>query len=184
MTDCFRGWLQRPDLVESSPDSPAPLDLLYGSKTNFLANVIHEAVRKWPSRDPERLAGGWLCYHFIKWLICPTQEAYSRLQPWQRLVEAQLRTRHPYFVDLLWWPVLRTNVIDMQHRYDVADVFALLTYYIKVPVAVGQELPRARRGRPVPHLARLLRHLHEDRRMGPDGRAHDAVSGHCGRVGY
>ncbi len=132
MTDCFTRWLQRPDLVESSPDSPAPLDLLYGSKTNFLANVIHDALRKWHCRDPERLAGGWLCYHFIKWIICPTQAAYSRLQPWQLPVEEQLRNKHPYFVGLLCWPSLRANLINMQHRYDLDDAFALFTCCVRV----------------------------------------------------
>ncbi|KAG7284233.1 hypothetical protein NEMBOFW57_010597 [Staphylotrichum longicolle] len=138
MTDCFRLWLQRPDLVKASPESPAPLELLYGSKTNFLANVIHEAGRKWPCRDPERLAGGWLCYHFIKWMICPTQAAYSHLQPWQLPVQEQLQKKHPYFIDLLWWPGLRANMINKQHRYDLADAFALFTCCIKVRWAWGK----------------------------------------------
>ena len=140
MTDCFRFWLQRPDLVESSPESPAPLDLLYGSKRNFLANVIHEATRKWPCRDPERLAGGWLCYHFIKWIICPTQAAYALLQPWQLPVEEQLQKKHPYFIDLLWWPGLRANMINMQHRYDLADAFALFTCCVKVRWPWGKNM--------------------------------------------
>lgn len=132
MTDCFRLWLQRPDLVQSSPESPAPLALLYGSKTNFLANVIHEALRKWPCRDPERLAGGWLSYHFIKWIICPTQAAYSHLQPWQLPVVEQLQKRHPYFVDMLFWPGLRANMINRPHHYDLADAFSLFTCCVKV----------------------------------------------------
>ncbi len=140
MTDCFGFWLQRPDLVESSPESPAPLDLLYGSKINFLANVIHEALRKWPCRDPERLAGGWLCYHFIKWIICPTQAAYSLLQPWQLPVEEQLQKKHPYFIDLLWLPGLRANMINMQHRYDLADAFALFTCCVKVRWPWGKNI--------------------------------------------
>ncbi|KAL0472577.1 hypothetical protein QR685DRAFT_543752 [Neurospora intermedia] len=132
MTDCFRLWLQRPDLVESSPESPTPLELLYGSKRNFLADVIHQALRKCPYLDPERLAVGWLCYHFIKWMICPTEAAYSRLQPWQLPVEEQLQKKHPYFIDLLWFPGLRANMINKQHQYDLADAFALLTCCAKV----------------------------------------------------
>ncbi|KAK3502436.1 hypothetical protein B0T13DRAFT_445762 [Neurospora crassa] len=125
-------WLQRPDLVESSPESPTPLELLYGSKRNFLADVIHQALRKCSYLDPERLAVGWLCYHFIKWMICPTEAAYSRLQPWQLPVEKQLQKKHSYFIDLLWFPGLRANMINKQHQYDLADAFALLTCCAKV----------------------------------------------------
>lgn len=78
------------------------------------------------------MAVGWLCYHFIKWMICPTEAAYSRLQPWQLPVEEQLQKKHPYFIDLLWLPGLRATIINKQHQYDLADAFALFTCCAKV----------------------------------------------------
>lgn len=52
VTVSFKNWLRRPDLVYASPDHPQPLELLYGSKTKFVADTLHHSPRSWPCRDP------------------------------------------------------------------------------------------------------------------------------------
>ncbi len=77
--------------------------------------------------------------------MCPSPAAYARLQPWQRPVEEQLRSKgHPYIVDLLWWPGLRANLIRMGGRYDVADAFALLTCCVRVRWPWGKNFLEAK----------------------------------------
>ncbi|OTA90116.1 hypothetical protein M434DRAFT_78384 [Hypoxylon sp. CO27-5] len=132
VTDYFQLAYTRPDLVRASPEPPQPIDLLYGSKTNFLANTLHEATRRWPCRDPERLAAGWLAYHMIKWMLDPSEERFSRLQEFQKPVPEQLCYPHPFFVDFIMWPALRVNLIKNQHTYDREDMIGMLTCCLKV----------------------------------------------------
>lgn len=132
VADCFYLAFTRPDLVRACPEPPQPIDFLYGSKKNFLANIIHEATRRWPCRDPERLAAGWLGYHMIKWMVEPSEERFSRLQDFQKPVPEQLCYPHAFFADFMIWPALRANLIKYQHTYDRDDMVGMLTCCLKV----------------------------------------------------
>ncbi|KAI1411112.1 hypothetical protein F5Y13DRAFT_66914 [Hypoxylon sp. FL1857] len=132
MTNCFDLAFGNPDLVRASPDTPQPIDILYGSKNNFLANILHDATRRWPCRDPERLACGWLSYHMIKWMLEPSEERFSRLHGFQKPIPEQLYHPHAFFADFMIWPRLRVNLIKKQHTYDREDLVGMLTCCLKV----------------------------------------------------
>lgn len=132
VTDCFSAWLQRPDLVRASPESPRPLELLYGSKRNFLANTICETIQQWPCREPERIAVGWLVYHIMKWMLQPSEARFARLRDFQRPVPEQLCQPHPYYVDFYVWPALRANLIRHRGAYDDRAVVGLMSCCLKV----------------------------------------------------
>ncbi|KAI0836313.1 hypothetical protein F5Y06DRAFT_106921 [Hypoxylon sp. FL0890] len=132
MTETFDLAFSNPDLVRASPETPQPVDFLYGSKSNFLANIIHDATRCWPCRDPERLASGWLAYHQIKWMLEPSEERFSRLHDFQKPVSEQLCYPHAFFTDFIMWPTLRANLIKKQHTYDPEAMVGMLTCCLKV----------------------------------------------------
>lgn len=132
VTEAFKNWLRRPDLVFASPDHPQPIDLLYGSKNNFLADVINHSLRAWPYRDPERLASGWLIYYLIKWTLGPSPENYARLQDFQIPVPEQLEQTHPYFIDFVFWPKLRANMIEHASLYSPDDVLGMFLCCVKL----------------------------------------------------
>ncbi|KAI1372286.1 hypothetical protein F4677DRAFT_270157 [Hypoxylon crocopeplum] len=131
-TDCFTKCLRRPDLVRASPETPQPIDFLYGSKTNFLANTLHDTTRRWPCRDPERLATGWLIYHLIRWMIDPSEARFSRLHDFQKPVPEQLCQPHPYFVDFALWPKFRSNLVTLRDTYILQDVVGMLSCCLRV----------------------------------------------------
>lgn len=132
VTDWFSMWVTKADLARASPASPQPIDILYGSKKNFLANVLHQTSRKWPCRDPERLACGWLAYHLIKWMLDPTEASFSRVCEFQRPVAEQRRHAHPYHVDFVLWPGLRANCVEHQFTYPCEQVAGMLTCCLKL----------------------------------------------------
>lgn len=138
VTECFKDWLQWPDLAQASPEQPQPVELLYGSKTNFLANVIHQSLRSWPCRDPERLAAGWLIYNQIKWMLRPNPDSYKRLLDFQVPVSEQLEHGHPYFVDFVHWPALRARMIQTRDLYDPQDVLGMYLCCVKLRWPWGQ----------------------------------------------
>ncbi|CAN8104072.1 unnamed protein product [Discula destructiva] len=138
VTDSFKDWLQRPDLVLSSPEHPQPVELLYGSKTNFLADVINHSLRSWPCRDPERLATGWLIYYLIKWMLQPSPENYGRLQDFQVPVAEQLQHSHPYFIDFIFWPKLRANMILCGTQENSQDILGMFLCCVKLRWPWGQ----------------------------------------------
>ncbi|KAF7620765.1 hypothetical protein F9C07_7572 [Aspergillus flavus] len=125
---CFN----RPDLVQASPDEPSPVELLYGSSQNFLADRIHKATRFWPICDPEHLASGLLTYNMIKWLTRPSQESFGRLLGFQRPINDQLQRPHPRCIDFVMWPVLRANLVKTFHKYDLKLVFAAFTCSLRI----------------------------------------------------
>lgn len=132
VTNCFSSWIQRPDLARASPESPSPLELLYGSKKNFLANTIYETLRQWPCRDAERVASGWLTYHMIKWMVEPTEERFNNIPSFMYPVTEQLYHPHPYFVDFNLFPQLRANMVKHRGVYDDVDVVGMMSCCIKV----------------------------------------------------
>ncbi|KAI0867729.1 hypothetical protein GGS24DRAFT_262329 [Hypoxylon argillaceum] len=124
--------IAKPELVHNAPEAPRPLELLFGSKTNMLAQAVSAATRQWRCRDPERLAAGWLTYNLLKWTAQPSERRFALLSEFQRPVGEQLITPHPYFVDCVVWPRLRTNIIKTQHIYDPRDVMGMLSCCMKV----------------------------------------------------
>ncbi|KAK7752968.1 hypothetical protein SLS62_005127 [Diatrype stigma] len=128
----FSACVNSPELALISPDHPQPLELLYGSKTNLLANDIHASTRRWPCRDPERLAAGWLTYYLIKWSWQPCESRFSRLQDFQKPIDDQFCKPHPCFIDIVFWPELRANLIKDYHLYDSDEFVGLLCCCLKV----------------------------------------------------
>lgn len=128
-------WLLRLEESLSCPDTPSsPLDLLYGTKTNALADGIHTGIQRRPVRDPERLGLGWLAYHMARWTISPSPETYDRLPPFLRPIEDQLQMAHPAGLDIIPWPKIRQNLIHRWHLYcDKRDTFfGMLACCVKV----------------------------------------------------
>ncbi|KAJ5815256.1 hypothetical protein N7474_007033 [Penicillium riverlandense] len=115
-----------------SPDFPSPLELLYGSRTNKLANIIHDNTRLWRCREPERLAGGWLAYAFAKWMAEPSKPRFERLPEFLRPVPEQLRHAHPVCIDGVVFRQLRINLIYKPHLYDLDEVLGMLSCCLKV----------------------------------------------------
>lgn len=119
-------------MVKESPDFPSPLELLYGSRRNRLANFIHDNSRLWGCHDPERLAGGWLNYVLAKWIAEPSESRYKRIPEFLRPVAEQLRHPHHACIDIIVFPQLRSNLISQQHLYDLKEVLGLLSRCLKV----------------------------------------------------
>lgn len=116
---CSCPWFIYPEKIINCPDTPeSPLDILYGSKTNPLANMIHMALERRPIRDPERLAIGWISYHFTRWILAPSQKTYDNLPPFLRPADDQLQIEHPIVLDFVPWSKLRSNLIRQWSLYD------------------------------------------------------------------
>lgn len=128
-------WLVRLEEIISCPNTPSsPLDLLYGTKTNALADGIHTGIQRRPVRDPERLGIGWIAYHLTRWTISPSPATYDRLPSFIRPTEDQLQIAHPASLDAIPWPRVRQNLIHRWHIYrDKRDeFFGLLACCIKL----------------------------------------------------
>jgi hypothetical protein len=132
LTDFFGMLIKSPDMVRRSAEFPRPIELLYGSKTNVLAQIVHSATRYWPCRDPERLAAGWLVYRMARWIAQPSEYHFSLLREFQHPVSEQLDGPHPHYIDYIIWPGLRANMIKHQLVYEPHDVVGLLTCCMKV----------------------------------------------------
>ena len=126
-------WLARPDLTAACPSQPSsPLDLLHGTRRNFLADQINRAVRRRALRDSECLALGWLVYLFSMWLVTPTPATFSRIATFQHPVPMQLQREHPTLVDLIIWPQMRANLVRHWERYDFVELTGYFSCCIKV----------------------------------------------------
>ncbi|RAL04137.1 bZIP transcription factor [Aspergillus ibericus CBS 121593] len=128
-------WLTLPPhLITTSPPSPHPLDLLYGTHTNPLAHAIHTTSLRRPLRDPERLAFGWLSYHYVKWLFAPSPTTFALLPTFLHPVPEQHSIPHPACLDLIVWPEVRVTLIREWGTYAGAkeDLFGFLACCLKV----------------------------------------------------
>ncbi|PWY87120.1 hypothetical protein BO94DRAFT_566006 [Aspergillus sclerotioniger CBS 115572] len=123
-----------PTTITTCPPSPNPLDLLYGTNTNPLAHAIYTHSLRRPLRDPERLAFGWLSYHYAKWLFDPSPSTFSHLPIFLHPVPEQLSIPHPASLDLLIWPEIRVNLIREWGSYtgQKDDLFGFLACCLKV----------------------------------------------------
>ncbi|KAL5365630.1 hypothetical protein BJX96DRAFT_181805 [Aspergillus floccosus] len=123
-------WFAHPEQIAQPPDTPgSPLDLLYGSTTNPLANMICTALQKIPLREAERLAVGWKVYHVTKWLVSPNPTTYSKIPEFMKPVWGQVQMVHPMCLDLITWPKVRINLIRhwqlyREHKDDILRTFA------------------------------------------------------------
>lgn len=133
-------WLSRPHLIAECPDLPAPLDLLHGTRRNFLANSIHQFLRVRHCRDPEVLAMGWLIYVYAKWYVSPSARAYSKIPLCMRPVMGQLQKPHPSCLDQIIWPRLRLNMIHFCPKDKMVDVIDLLSCCLKVRWKWGESI--------------------------------------------
>ncbi|KAE8155321.1 hypothetical protein BDV25DRAFT_146489 [Aspergillus avenaceus] len=125
-------WLHYPEAINVCPPFPSPLDLLHGTKRNFLADSINRGLRRYNLRDPECLANGYLIYVVDKWRVSPNPTTYSRLPPFMRPVRAQLEYGHPVVIEYLVWPQLRRNLATLWANYDIVELVDYLACCIKV----------------------------------------------------
>jgi len=128
-------WLVHPTEITKCPDTPeSPLDILYGSKTNLLANMIHIAMERRPIRDPERLAMGWITYHFTKWIIEPSPKTYANIAPFLRPFQEQFEIKHPIAVCCVPYRGVRANLIRQWSLYEENrdGLFGMFACCIKV----------------------------------------------------
>jgi hypothetical protein len=132
ISEHFARILAHPDLVHACPDTPKPLDLLYGSRNNFLAQLLNQSSQRWPLGDPERLAAGLLTYRFLLWASHPTRSRFAQLVDFQKPGPEQLSQSHHFFIDFICWPQLRANMIKHASLYDPVDAMTLLTCCQKV----------------------------------------------------
>ncbi|KAF9887194.1 hypothetical protein FE257_010448 [Aspergillus nanangensis] len=133
-------WFIRPELIANCPDVPSPLDLLHGTRRNFLADEIHRSLRRYHCREPEILAMGWLVYTYTKWSVSPDPKAFARVPICMRPVLGQLQKHHPACFDQIVWPRLRLNMIQYCLDDKVLDVVALLSCCLKVRWSWGESI--------------------------------------------
>ncbi|KAJ5145483.1 uncharacterized protein N7515_000047 [Penicillium bovifimosum] len=136
-------WFAYLDQITPCPDSPSsPLDMLYGTKTNPLADMIHSALQRRPIRDPERLGFGWVIYHYSRWILRPTPETFARLPEFLRPVQGQMTIRHPMILDIVPWPRMRLNLIRRWHLYadERDDLFGMFACCVRIRWPWGERI--------------------------------------------
>lgn len=116
-----QNWFARPELIAADPEQPSPLDLLYGTRRNYLADFINTVVRRRAMRDVECLALGSLIYQWSKWRVSPTEANFARLAPFQHPSQTQLEVDHMAGLDMIIWPQIRNNMIKNWDKYDLIE---------------------------------------------------------------
>ncbi|KAJ5642432.1 hypothetical protein N7490_006432 [Penicillium lividum] len=128
-------WFFFIEQITNCPDTPAsPLEILYGSKSNPLANMIHLALEKRPIREPEKLALGWITYHISRWIVAPSPKTFAALPSCMHPAEEQLKIEHPLALSCIPWPKMRSNVIRQWPFYNSVrdELFGMFTCCIKI----------------------------------------------------
>lgn len=136
-------WFQDRSIIQDSPDTPSsPLDILYGSKVNPLAAMVHVTGKRRPFREPERLATGWLAYIFSRWILAPSPSTFAALPPFLRPVPEQLDSPHPLALNMVPWPKVRVALIHQWplYRDNHRDLFDLLTCCVRVRWPWGESV--------------------------------------------
>lgn len=112
-------WDANMRIIFDSPDVPAPLDLLFGSNQNPLASSLQRSIKTYYQGNPERLAVGWLTYHYIKWRTRPSAESYASLPHFLKPIFEQIWVPHPGSIDLIVWEKMRLKMLKLYDRYDM-----------------------------------------------------------------
>lgn len=135
-------WFNYPDMIKDCPDTPhSPLDLLYGSKLNPLADMIYSMGKRRPLREPERLATGWIAYHLTRWICAPSPATYGNMPLFLRPVGEQLELPHPVALNLVPWPKVRCALIRQWPKYrdNYPNFFGLFACCIRVRWPWGED---------------------------------------------
>ncbi|KAJ6171824.1 hypothetical protein N7470_000891 [Penicillium chermesinum] len=100
-------WLAYPERIAGCPDIPSsPLEILYGTRTNYLADTIHSTLDRRLLRDPEKMAMGLMTYHFTQWIMSPSPERFELVPSFMRPIPEQFKSR----IHLLWlWHFYENN---------------------------------------------------------------------------
>ena len=133
-------WLAHPEQIAACPLAPSPLDLLHGTRRNFLADQIHRSLRRHRLRDPEYLASGWMLYTYSKWRVSPGPATFERLPTCLRPVMAQIQKGHPSALDFVKWPQMRINMIENWTKYDLVELIGYLSCCVKLRWAWGEDI--------------------------------------------
>ena len=123
MADChYQPWDRDMGAILDAADEPSPLELVFGSSTNFLANEMHIALKHFFAGAAERLSIGIMIYSFVKWRTKPSPERYNRLPEFVRLVPEQATMPHSGCLDIILWGQLRANIIRNHAKYNADKV--------------------------------------------------------------
>ncbi|KAE8395949.1 hypothetical protein BDV23DRAFT_192903 [Aspergillus alliaceus] len=133
-------WLANPDLVAACPPFPSPLDLLHGTRRNYLADKISQVIRLRAIRQPERLANGWLIYVYSKWRVSQSPETFSRIPPFLRPVLMQIQRGHPSGLDVIVFPQIRINLLENWDMVDFPEIIDYLACCQKVRWPWGEDI--------------------------------------------
>lgn len=125
-------WYSHPELITISPMQPSPLDLLHGTRRNYLASCIHGAIRSRAIQDPECIALGYLYYNYSKWRVSPTPATFARLAHFQHPLPIQFELEHFDGIDTVIWPQMRINMIRHWGEIDILEMFGFLAVCMKV----------------------------------------------------
>ncbi|EPE04426.1 hypothetical protein F503_01430 [Ophiostoma piceae UAMH 11346] len=118
----YQPWDRDMGAILDAADEPSPLELVFGSSTNFLANEVQVTLKHFFASAPERLSIGIMIYSFVKWRTKPSPERYGRLPEFVRLVPEQAKMSHSGCLDIILWGQLRANIIRNHAKYDVDKV--------------------------------------------------------------
>ncbi|CAK7205006.1 hypothetical protein SEUCBS139899_007770 [Sporothrix eucalyptigena] len=133
-------WDTNVRIIFDSPDVPSPLDLMFGSKTNPLAQSIQRSCKKYYLGHAVRLAVGWQVYQYIKWRTQPTATRYALLPHFLKLTHEQIWMPHPGSLDLIVWEPLRRKMIRDYNKYDVVKFIQQYTRCLRLRWAVDEDV--------------------------------------------
>ncbi|KAE8420687.1 hypothetical protein BDV36DRAFT_249332 [Aspergillus pseudocaelatus] len=123
----WSGWLALSDTIAKLPLLASPLELLHGSRHNWLADQVNRLLRRLSIREPDRFALSWILYVFVRWRANPTPLAFANMPTFLQPVAGQVRQdQHPEMIFFLW-PQLRVNVLE---HWDTIDILELYRYAI------------------------------------------------------
>ncbi|KAE8166060.1 hypothetical protein BDV40DRAFT_256739 [Aspergillus tamarii] len=123
----WSGWLALSDTIANLPLLASPLELLHGSRRNWLADQVNRLLRRLSIREPDRFALSWIMYVFVRWRANPNPLAFANMPSFLQPVAWQVRhDQHPEMIFFLW-PQLRVNVLE---HWDTIDILELYRYAI------------------------------------------------------
>ncbi|KAF5859774.1 hypothetical protein ETB97_002437 [Aspergillus alliaceus] len=115
-------WVTSTGSIAKFPAVPSPLDLLHGSRRNWLADQINRLLRRFALREPDRLAYSWIAYVFLRWRINPTPLTFSHLPDFLQPVAGQLQQDQTIEMVFILWPQLRINLLENSDTIDPIEL--------------------------------------------------------------